>query len=353
MKLGVLLVSIVVLTGCAAPVTQRASISDEATKEEAARQRELAVKDMVEEQRRLTRVYRTLAIKAASICGEHVGPNIGAHLMTKPKGDLGDTLQTGYGIGERLTVLFVLPDGPAEMAGLKARDVVDSVNGVSTADPDALRTLVEKLPPDKPIAYTVNRDGQSVSITVNPDKACYYYARLDPRQIINAFTDGRQIQIARGMMSFVRDDNELAVVIAHEMAHNVMKHIDAKKQNMAVGFLADLAVAVLTRGQVSNSSFTQAGAAAYSQDFEAEADYVSLYIMRSAGIPITDAPNFWRRMAAAHPASIKTNHAASHPSSAQRMVGLTATVKEIDAKMEAGIPLLPNVKDGKFMAPTK
>ncbi len=56
-------------------------------------------------------------------------------------------------------------------------------------------------------------------------------------------------------MTFAKDDNELALVISHEIAHNSMKHIDAKKQNMGLGFLADLATVLLSKGQVSNTNF--------------------------------------------------------------------------------------------------
>jgi predicted Zn-dependent protease len=155
------------------------------------------------------------------------------------------------------------------------------------------------------------------------------------------------------MVNFVKDDNELALVIAHEMAHNTMKHIDARQQNAAIGVLADLAVVLLSRGQVNNTGFGRIGAGAFSQEFEAEADYVGLYIMANAGLPIADAPKFWRRMAAANPANIKTNHSASHPSTSYRMVALEETVKEINAKIEKGEALVPNMKDGKFKAPTK
>jgi predicted Zn-dependent protease len=169
---------------------------------------------------------------------------------------------------------------------------------------------------------------------------------LNPQQAINAFADGKSIMIARGMMSFARDDNELALVIAHEMAHNAMRHLDARKQNMGIGLLADIATVVLTRGAV-NPNFASLGAGAYSQEFEAEADYVGLYIMANAGLPIEDAPKFWRRMAAAHPASIRSNHSASHPSTAYRMVALEAAVKEIQAKQAQRVALVPNMRDGK------
>jgi hypothetical protein len=75
--------------------------------------------------------------------------------------------------------------------------------------------------------------------------------------------------------------------------------------------------------------------------------------MAQAGMPITEAPSFWRRMAAAHPASIKSNHSASHPSTAYRMVALEEAVKEIDNKKQKGEALVPNMVDGKFKAPTR
>jgi Zn-dependent protease with chaperone function len=155
------------------------------------------------------------------------------------------------------------------------------------------------------------------------------------------------------MVNFTRTDDELAVVIAHEMAHNIMKHIEARKQNVGLGVLADIAVVLLSRGQVSGTNFASLAANKYSQEFEAEADYVGLYIMAQARMPIADAPKFWRRMAVAHPASIGTNHSASHPSTAYRMVALEETVKEIDDKKQKGEALVPYMVDGKFKAPTK
>ena len=55
------------------------------------------------------------------------------------------------------------------------------------------------------------------------------------------------------------------------------------------------------------------------------------------------APNFWRRMAVIHPASIKTNHSSTHPSAPERFVALESAVGEIHAKLNAGRPLVPEV----------
>jgi membrane-associated protease RseP (regulator of RpoE activity) len=351
--LALLFFTIFTIAGCAAPTTQRVSVSDEATRAEAAKQAEMAVQDMVEEQKRISRISRLLSTKANALCGEHVGPVTGYYAVTKPKGDLGSALEKNYGIQDQRTILFVLEGSPADVAGLKARDVIKKVNGVLTTDAKAMNDLYEKLPPEEPITYEVERSGMPLTISTKPERGCRYPVTLHPSQSINAFADGARVLIARGMVNFARDDNELALVIAHEMAHNTMRHMDARKQNMGVGLLADLAVILLSRGQVSNTNFSQLAATTYSQEFEAEADYVGLYIMANAGLPIDDAPKFWRRMAAAHPANIKTNHSASHPSTAYRMVALEDAVKEIQAKRASNAPLQPNMKDGRIAVTNK
>ena len=349
----IFVVAFLLLTGCATPTTQRIAISEGATKAEAAKQMELAVQDMVDEQKRITRIYRTLATKSNALCGDYVGPTVGFFAMSKPKGDTGPIFEKMYGIRDQRTVLFVLEGTPAESVGMKPGDVLKTINGVATTDTQKLEELSDSVSPTAPIKYEIERSGAPVTLIVQPDRACRYPIQLDQQQIINAFADGKRILITRGMVNFAKDDNELALVISHELAHNMMKHIDARKVNMGVGVLADLAVVLLSRGQVRNSNFGQLGAGAYSQEFEAEADYVGLYIMANAGLPIADAPKFWRRMAAANPANIKTSHTASHPSTASRMVALEETVREIRAKIEKGEALVPNMNDGKFTAPTK
>jgi len=168
---------------------------------------------------------------------------------------------------------------------------------------------------------------------------------------LNAAADGKRVVITRAMVAFTRNDEELALVLAHEIAHNAMGHIDSKRQNAATGLLADVALAVLTRGAYRQSAISNAAGAAYSQEFEAEADYVGLYVMANAGYSIQDVPKFWRRMATAYPASIKGSHASTHPSTAYRMVALDEAVKEIDAKNAAHVALAPNMKDGKVSVP--
>jgi hypothetical protein len=344
---GTYLIALSMIAGCAAPTTRPASVNDQATAAEAVKQNDLAAHDLVEKQKRASRVTRTLATRAQDMCGDHVGPDTGIYALAKFKGDLGEAMERNYGIREQLTILFILEGSPGEAAGLKARDVIKKVNDMPTAGVRGVSALHQKLPPDAPIVYEIERDGTPLSITVQPGRACRFPVFIVPSQAVNAFADGKAILVTKGMVNFVTDDRELALVIAHEMAHNTMSHLEAKKQNAGLGMAGDFAILLLSRGQVSTrGALSQAMASAYSQEFEAEADYVGLYIMANAGFPIDEAPLFWRRMAAAHPGSIKANHAASHPSTAYRMVALENAVKEIDAKRAANVALRPNMKDG-------
>lgn len=339
--------------GCATPTTRPAGASADATDAEAIKQSDLAVRDFIEKQKRVTRVTRLLATRSHAMCGKDLGPSTGMLAMVRSKGNIGDALERNYGVGEQMTIVFVLEGSPAEAAGLKARDIVKKVNGAPLADAKRLEHLEETLPPDAPIVYDIERAGTPLSVTAQPERACRYPGLLHSSQAVNAFADGKHVLVTRGMVSFAASDDELALVIAHEMAHNSMGHIEAKKQNAGVGMLGDIAVLLLSRGQVSTrGAFAQIAATAYSQEFESEADYVGLYILANAGLPIEDAPNFWRRMAAEHPGSIKSNHAASHPSTSYRMVALENAVKEIGAKRAAGEPMRPNMKDGQVAPST-
>jgi predicted Zn-dependent protease len=83
------------------------------------------------------------------------------------------------------------------------------------------------------------------------------------------------------MMRFA-NDAELVGVLGHEIAHNAMGHIEARKKNALLGGLLgailDVAAAtqgVNTQGQ-NTANFMAAAARAFSQDFEREADYVGM-----------------------------------------------------------------------------
>jgi len=177
---------------------------------------------------------------------------------------------------------------------------------------------------------------------------CVYEFVLDKSKAINAYADGKKIIVTQGMMEFIDTDEELAVVLGHEYAHNIMGHIKAKRKNIGIGNVLGSVVDVIagTQGISTAGMFgeigTMAGAYGYSKEFEKEADYVGLYITESAGYNIDSAPDFWRSMSLRDEKSIHSGF--SHPTNPERYISLGKTIREIKRKQASNQALLPNLK---------
>ena len=83
----------------------------------------------------------------------------------------------------------------------------------------------------------IDRKGEILDFNFSRTKVCDYPIILTRDKIVNAFADGKSIIMTQGMMDYARDDNEVAIVIAHELAHNDRGHLDAKKKEyVSYGF---------------------------------------------------------------------------------------------------------------------
>jgi len=160
----------------------------------------------------------------------------------------------------------------------------------------------------------------------------------------NAFADGKKVYILYGMMRFCQTDDELALVVGHEMAHNAMMHMEARKTNAMAGTVIDILVSVLT-GVGTHGLFGKMTSTAHSGAFEQEADYVGLYYAARAGYDISNAANFWRRMAVHDPKAMEGG--LTHPSSAERFVAMEAATAEIKTKQASGQPLIPEMQEAE------
>jgi Zn-dependent protease with chaperone function len=168
---------------------------------------------------------------------------------------------------------------------------------------------------------------------------CNYPWRLVNKQGVNAFADGKAIYVHLQLLDVASTDDELALVIAHELGHNVMKHVQKKAGNMVLGTLLGALVSAATKVDVTRSA-QSIGGQIFSQEFEAEADYVGTYFAALAGYDYRNAAAVMRKMGAINPAMI--SHGSSHPPTARRFVAIQAAADEIAAKLARREPLVPN-----------
>jgi hypothetical protein len=337
----------------ARPTTDRPTVSDADAKAEAQLQAEYIVRADLDDQKRLKDVAARIYAANRELCPE-----------TAPKLGLSFAYPAQYGAkllpaaravipgGDGVHISHVMKDWAGDRAGVKVGDIVTSVDGVVVGDGAAgAKALSAQLAkhlrtPETPVRLTVVRDGKPVEVSATLQSECAYDINLVKSDELNAYADGESINITTGIMRFTRSDDELALVVAHETAHNTEGHLKAKRRNATVGAigggLLDIAIAAAagynTQGAFSKAA-AQSGAEAYSPEFESEADYVGLYFMARAGYDTSRVGDFWRRMSVESPQAvfIKT----SHPTNPSRYLAINSTAKQIQGKKEAGEPLVP------------
>ncbi len=284
---------------------------------ESAFQRQLVVEQRMLDRQRLETLQFRLARGAVDFCAGRTRPFYGLHVATEQSFDarMRGPARDAFGLDDRLKVLYVVAGSPAEAAGLRPGATIVAVDG--QALPPGLagaRAFAKALRghDGRPARLTLAGRGvgeAGATVAIAPVETCDVEVTTSARRSLNAYAIGKRIVVTREMMWFARDD-ELALVLAHELAHHVLRHAERA---------------------VPGANF---------KEIEAEADYVGLYIMARAGYAIENAPRFWRRLAANFPGAIGA--AATHPATAYRYLVLRKTVREINAKIAAGRPLMPN-----------
>lgn len=242
--------------------------------------------------------------------------------------------------GRYARVQFVLPGSEAERAGLRPNDQLISANetplGEVTSDGVAAR-----LQQSGPVRLSVLRDGARHTFRLTPALACDYGIELvEDYKNINAYADGERVYVTIRMLRFTKErPEELAFVMAHEFAHNALAHMTKTQSNRLLGSLLD--VAATLQGMDTDDAFSDIGELAFSEGFEREADYLGLYIAARAGVDITKAPNFFRRLALHAPESIADHYATTHPSTPERFIAMEKAVAEILEKKRGKALLKP------------
>lgn len=338
----VLLPVVLLLTACVTPppsqptpsVAPRVGAAEQAT-----------LRSLVAQQDRLYRVAAPLLVKNPDLCKGNARNLLGFTAKNKYSysADLADAAQMLFGLGERLQVMGVLAGSGAARVGVRRGDMLIAVE--ETPMPEGANaerqaaTILAPLAGSRPsVKLTVLRDGANAALNVPLTRACAYSIELGNADNVNAYDDGRRVMITRGMMNFARSDEELAYVLAKEMAHNSLGH--AAKQNMSstIGAIIDNLIRV--HPDMTALAGTS-GIRPIPQELDAAADALSLYMLARAGYNVDHAVRFWERLATQYPPTVLNGYTAIHPSTAYRLSVMTKIVTDVKAKQAGKRPLFP------------
>ena len=157
---------------------------------------------------------------------------------------------------------------------------------------------------------------------------------------VNAFCmPGGKIVVYEGLMQLVDSDDELAVVVGHEVAHAVAKHSNERmSQQLMAQYGAQIIGQALSNKsaavqQIGNSVYglgEQYGVMLpFSRKHESEADYMGLVFMMMAGYNPEVAVNFWQKMSAGK-SGATPEFMSTHPSDATRISDIQKYLPELE-----------------------
>ncbi len=131
------------------------------------------------------------------------------------------------------------------------------------------------------------------------------YKVIESEQLNAWCMPGGKVAFYTGILPVCRDDNGVAVVMGHEIAHAIANHGGERmSQGQLIG-LGGYAVAMGSGGASASTQEllmqaygigSQVGMLSYSRKHESEADEMGLLFMALAGYDPFGAPAFWERM---------------------------------------------------------
>ncbi|MHA0328120.1 M48 family metallopeptidase [Sphingomonas melonis] len=250
-------------------------------------------------------------------------PGWAIHSLGQYDPALRDQARASFGFETPIAVEAVVPGSAAAKAGVRAGDSIVSVDGrpidsgapgkdASSAARDAAVEQIAGLPADRPLAVELMREGRTRTVTIPASPGCRsaFEVLLGPGMTASA--DGRIVQI--GVRFFERyTDDEVAVVVAHELSHNILRHAARLE---AAGVKRGLLSEVGRNGRLFRLT-------------EDQADLLGAYLLRNAGYDPQIAVRFWRE----HGGDVDGGlfRSRTHPSSSARAKALEAAIATMPA----------------------
>jgi hypothetical protein len=133
--------------------------------------------------------------------------------------------------------MAVVKGSPGAAAGLAPDDQIVRVNGqnliadvtltdapANRASVDHARRVISDAMDKGEVTLGVLRGQAYQEVRFAPDRGCPSNVELVPSTKVNAWADGRRVAVTDAILGRCRSDDDVALVIAHELAHNILDH---------------------------------------------------------------------------------------------------------------------------------
>ncbi|HET7534934.1 MAG TPA: M48 family metallopeptidase [Candidatus Didemnitutus sp.] len=240
------------------------------------------------------------------------------------------TLAGCYTVPETGRKALILPGGNEEAEGAAAFADMKSKEKLS----------------DNPIYNEqVQRVGARIAAAVGSDLpgAKWEFVVFDEPKTVNAFAlPGGKVGVYSGLIKLVGSDDEIAIVMGHEIAHVTARHGAQRRSEGILAVVGAVALGVATNDSSNQNAIllgygALAGGAtlAFSRSHESEADHIGLRYAAKAGYDPHAAITFWKKMAAESKGSNVPTLLRTHPTDEKRIADLEHWLPEAIPMYEA------------------
>jgi len=188
----------------------------------------------------------------------------------------------------------------------------------------------------------VNEVGQRLAAVTGQNGYRWQFFVVDEPQTANAFAlPGGKVFIYNGILKYMANKDELAIVMAHEIGHALARH---GAERMSSTQMANLGGAILQGVMASqgvssgnaNSALQAYGMASklgvilpYSRTQEYEADKIGMVLAAKAGYNPNAAISFWQKFNSANGGARGPEYMSTHPNPANRIAEIRALVPQV------------------------
>ena len=167
------------------------------------------------------------------------------------------------------------------------------------------------------------------------------YILIENKKVKNAWCmPGGKIAVYTGMLDITKNDNGLAAVMGHEIAHAVAKHSVERASRATLVNTGTQLIDIFSGGKLSKVNrttgmntvglITQLGLLnPFNRKQESEADYLGMIFSSLSGYDIRETVKIWERMKELNKGKEPPEFMSTHPSSDNRIKDLNEKMNEV------------------------
>lgn len=196
-----------------------------------------------------------------------------------------------------------------------------------------------KLSADKVQTERIRRIGQRIAIAADKKDFAWEFNLVEDKQV-NAFClPGGKVVVYTGILGIAQNDDQLATVMSHEVAHALARHGAERMSHQQISGVVQSIGSVLVKGYAPEygSTFDTAYSTGvnvgimlpFSRSHENEADEIGIHLMKKAGYNIQEAISFWENMKKMKGGESQNAFFSTHPSDDERIKKISLLVKAL------------------------